>query len=65
MTLVLIKYLSNTTREEVETAGHEGWGGVCVLCNMLKNIKDKWIINLGIFYYPGGLKKKGQNQEKS
>ena len=64
LTVTLFDYL-DVDEGQVQKEGHRGVGCECKLCEKLKNIEDDWIIRLGPFYYPGGVKQKGQNQKNS
>ena len=63
LSVTLLDFL-DVTEEEVHAAQHGGVGCVCTLCRKLKNMEDKWIMQLGCFYYHGGLNKRDEIKNK-
>ena len=54
-----------TTVERIEAADHGGTSCVCVECQKLKDIEDKWICRLGTFYPPHGLNTRDEIKARS
>ena len=63
--MTLIDYWDTTALKLLE-AGHEK-GAQCRSreCNSLKNIEDKWILQLGTFYGLSGLNERDEVKSKS
>ena len=54
-----------TTEEKMEAAGHGGQACVCVECQKLKDVEDKWICRLGSFHPPHGLNSRDEIKTRS
>ena len=63
--MTLIDYWDTTAQKLLE-AGHEkGAQCRCRECNSLKNVEDKWILQLGTFYGQSGLNTRDEIKSKS
>ena len=53
--LTLVDYFG-TTEDRLRLTGHEpGLQCMCIECNGLKRVEDKWILRMGTFYGDSGL----------
>ena len=63
--MTLIDYWDTTAQKLVEGGHEKGAQCRCRECNSLKNIEDRWILQLGTFYGQSGLNERDKIQSKS